>query len=625
MPQKHLSIAKIPISKFLAAGCLVATIVLLLLFPCFFSCAPLSFLRPKTTTDSPPNHSAWKIRVQHRLLGTSINLGNALDAPNEGDWGTVLKDAYFSHIKSLGFQSVRIPVRWSGHIDSESPFTIDSLFFKRVLWAVDQALANNLRVIINVHHFEKLMSDPAAFSPAFLFIWKQVSERFASYGPELYFELCNEPGGAMTAETWNDLLRRTLTVIRRTNPFRSVIIGPVEWNAIRALPSLSLPADSFLITTFHYYDPMPFTHQGAPWLKGTSLWKGRRWRASCSDTALIITAFDRVDAWASKNGIPVFLGEFGALDTADTISRVLYTSFIAKQALKYGWPYAYWKYNGDFGLYDDSTDATRDFLVDALFKPESTFAAFQQSATLDTALTPDPGSNHFMLLDDFDSQKPQASQRKSRAASHSLPKVTPASLAPARPAWNVVNSGASHILSDNENPIVEGDNSDKLLCKHGKNGNCLHMKGYLRGDKYPSFAIGASLSGWHDTGAFDLSALKAISFFAKGFGAMTIDILTDTILRGYPASDRWGHFSHPFELTDDWKYYVIPVKDLKPKPFSRQQQEMLDWTAGMRKARAVSFSTSPEYGTIVDDSLDIFIDDIRLWGLTEDNKKQSAR
>jgi hypothetical protein len=74
-------------------------------------------------------------------------------------------------------------------------------------------------------------------------------------------------------------------------------------------------------------------------------------------------------------------------------------------------------------------------------------------------------------------------------------------------------------------------------------------------------------------------------------------------------------------LTDDWKYYVIPVKNLRPKPWSRQQQEMLDWTAGMKKARAIAFATSLEYGNNVDDSLDIFIDDIKLWGLTDEKQK----
>jgi len=48
-------------------------------------------------------------------LKCGINLGNALDAPKEGDWGVVLQSDYFKLIKTAGFNHVRLPVRWSSH------------------------------------------------------------------------------------------------------------------------------------------------------------------------------------------------------------------------------------------------------------------------------------------------------------------------------------------------------------------------------------------------------------------------------------------------------------------------------------------------------------------------------
>ena len=80
---------------------------------------------------------------QNKLLARGINLGNALDAPKEGEWGVTLKEQYFQLIKDAGFNSVRIPVRWSAHALSEEPYTIDSSFFKRVDWAVENALSRN--------------------------------------------------------------------------------------------------------------------------------------------------------------------------------------------------------------------------------------------------------------------------------------------------------------------------------------------------------------------------------------------------------------------------------------------------------------------------------------------------
>ncbi|MBN1576896.1 MAG: glycoside hydrolase family 5 protein [Chitinispirillaceae bacterium] len=571
----------------------------------FFACTPC-----KECTKSPPaaDGAEWDIRSQYTRLGKCMNLGNALEAPTEGAWGVVLKDTYFGHIKSLGFQSVRIPVRWSAHVDTAAPYIIDETFFKRVLWAIEQARANDLRVIINVHHFEDLMSDPEKYSPVFLAIWEQIAGRCAPYGPELYFELCNEPNGAMTSALWNDLAAKALSIVRRTNPGRSVIIGGASWNSADGLNELVLPPDSFLIATFHSYDPMVFTHQGAMWLKGTDLWKGTRWRASRSDTSMLVTCFNRVDDWAARNRIPVFLGEFGALDTADSISRALYTSFIAKQAVSRGWSYSYWKYNGNFGIYDDSTDATREYLVSALLRPESTFTAYQQLAAKDTLVTPDPGSDRFVLLDDFEDSLPGQNRLAALPAGNA---AAPCCF------WNVWYKD-SCLVTDNDGIRIPpgGNASERLVGPWGKNGKGLCAKGVLKGIDYPVLNIGASFPGEYNSDWFDLSDLTAVSFFAKGFGAMTIDLITDTIRNGYPPSDNWGHFSRYFDLTEDWKYYVIPVGELTPKPWSKPQQEQLDWSAGMKKVCAVTFSSSQNYGKTVDDSLEIFIDDIRLYGLT---------
>ena len=44
------------------------------------------------------------------LIGRGVNLGNALEAPEEGKWGVRLKEQYFDLIAGAGFTSVRIPV-----------------------------------------------------------------------------------------------------------------------------------------------------------------------------------------------------------------------------------------------------------------------------------------------------------------------------------------------------------------------------------------------------------------------------------------------------------------------------------------------------------------------------------
>ena len=58
---------------------------------------------------------------QNRRLGRGVNLGNALEAPNEGEWGMTLEAEFFRVIYQGGFDSVRVPIRWSNHAASQPP------------------------------------------------------------------------------------------------------------------------------------------------------------------------------------------------------------------------------------------------------------------------------------------------------------------------------------------------------------------------------------------------------------------------------------------------------------------------------------------------------------------------
>ena len=92
--------------------------------------------------------------------------------------------------------------------------------------------------------------------------------------------------------------------MRKTNPTRPVVLGPGDWNAVRALDKLELPAgDRNLILTVHFYDPYHFTHQGAPWAQGSDKWKGTRWAGTDAEKDAIRKQFDKVAAWAKEHGV----------------------------------------------------------------------------------------------------------------------------------------------------------------------------------------------------------------------------------------------------------------------------------------------------------------------------------
>ena len=325
-----------------------------------------------TTTEQPvaeesPSPSAVAPFEQAARLGRGVNLGNALEAPQEGEWGVTLKEEYFQLIKDAGFDSVRIPIRWSAHASPVEPYTIDPSFFERVDWAVEQALSRGLLVVINMHHYEEIMQDQTGHKARFLALWEQIADRYKEYPEELLFEVLNEPHDRLTSDRWNLLLAEAIAAIRETNPDRNIIVGPGNWNAIDALGQLELPAeDQAVIVTVHYYNPFQFTHQGAEWVSGSKPWLGNRWQGTPSEEGGVIRDLDLVAGWAKANDRPIYLGEFGAYSKADMDSRALWTTFVARQAEERGMTWAYWEFCAGFGVYDPSKKVWNQPILDAL-------------------------------------------------------------------------------------------------------------------------------------------------------------------------------------------------------------------------------------------------------------------
>jgi endoglucanase len=303
----------------------------------------------------------------NKLLGRGANLGNALEAPREGEWGMVLREEYFDLLRTAGFQSVRIPIRWSAHAAAEAPYTIDPTFFRRVDWAIDQALRRGLTVVINIHHYDEIFQDPDAHEARFTGIWRQIAERYRDRPDRLYFELLNEPHNRLTDERWNTLFPDVLRVVRESNPRRVVIVGPGNWNNVERLPNLRLPeSDRLLIATFHYYHPFRFTHQGAEWVEGSNAWLGTTWRGTEEEMAAVRTELAGAARWAEEQRRPLYLGEFGSYSRADLESRTRWTAAVAREAERQGMSWAYWEFGAGFGVYDRDAGVWRRPLLQAL-------------------------------------------------------------------------------------------------------------------------------------------------------------------------------------------------------------------------------------------------------------------
>jgi endoglucanase len=301
-----------------------------------------------------------------QLLGRGVNYGNMLESPGEGEWGVRFDDAFPQMIKAAGFDSVRLPIRWSTRTAAAAPYSIDAIFLARVKSIVDLNLAQGLKVVLNVHHFEELYADPDGQRERFLAIWRQIAQHFQDADERVFFELLNEPHGKLNAERWNALLAQIVGEIRGSNPSRWIVVGPDQFNGIKRLPQLALPAaDRRLVVTVHYYLPFAFTHQGASWVRPSPP-VGKTWTGSADERAEIQRDFALAAEWAKNNDRPIYVGEFGAYSRADMDSRVKWTAAVRATGEESGFAWAYWELAAGFGILDPRTRQWKPDLAGAL-------------------------------------------------------------------------------------------------------------------------------------------------------------------------------------------------------------------------------------------------------------------
>jgi endoglucanase len=309
-----------------------------------------------------------------------INLGNALDAPREGDWGVTLSETHFEMAKQAGLDHVRLPVCFSANADDAAPYTIRPALFERIDWALQQAKSRGLSVIIDLHHYRELMKKPREHADRLVALWQQIGSRFKNEPKSVAFELINEPCDELKPEILNPITKRALAAVRAENPTRTVIVDSYFWAAADRLKELDLPQDPNLVASFHMYQPILFTHQGAPFMgpeyqtrgivfpgppaaplaptpatqeaEWTKAWFAGYNTATVADNPngpkAIYDYFKIVEDYVASSGRRVYLGEFGVTVNADPRSRENWIRMVRQEAERRQIGWAIWDDGGGF-------------------------------------------------------------------------------------------------------------------------------------------------------------------------------------------------------------------------------------------------------------------------------------
>jgi endoglucanase len=211
-----------------------------------------------------------------------------------------------------------------------------------------------------------------------------VAAHYAGFTNALAFELLNEPVKAATTAVMNPIYARMILEIRKTNPQRTIFVGPGKWNSIDELKNFVLPPDDNVIVTVHCYEPFYFTHQGATWAGDDTKVTGIRFpgppalplvpdavlklnpwvtnwirayntqppeKNPCAPR-VIAEKLKFARAWSDFYGRPIHIGEFGCLAKIEAESRGNFLAAFRRAAdeEKLGW--CVWDWSAAFRYWD---------------------------------------------------------------------------------------------------------------------------------------------------------------------------------------------------------------------------------------------------------------------------------
>ena len=325
-------------------------------------------------------------------MGLGWNLGNSLDATGgsgldtETSWSNPkTTQALIDKVKSLGFNTVRVPVSWGKHVSGDN-YTIDSAWLARVKEVVDYCYKNDMYVILNIHHDTKSSASASgagyyprssAYSSSEKFVtsvWSQAAEYFKDYDYHLIFETLNEPRLIGTRYEWwfdkwsipsevkdaidciNKLNQKAVDTIRNTgsnNKGRLIMCPGYDASIDGATVSgFKLPTDisgnkNRIAVSVHAYSPYNFAMN-----IDTSNGATSTYSSYIKDE--LKNLFSTLKSNFRDKGIPVVIGEFGSTDKNNTAERVKWATDYTALAKKNKIPCVLWD-NNAFAVYNGSS------------------------------------------------------------------------------------------------------------------------------------------------------------------------------------------------------------------------------------------------------------------------------
>ncbi len=327
------------------------------------------------------------VNISHYLsqLGSRYTFGDT-DYVSEAD---------FAWLSEQGYDHIRLPVdgppllREDGSIRTEMFREID----RTIEWAND----NGLNVLLDLHKLpgtsfsgdiDSRLFENEQLEQLARRLWEFIALRYREKGPELRFEILNEPVSE-DAQLVTAFYARMIRLIREISPERVIHVCSNRWGRIETVDALlPLFPDPNLVVDIHYYDPHIFTHQKASWVRSDHPdfpdiefpgvvpdlsavipddHYGHGYSGRELTVAQIAEDFQILADWSARHNIRVYNGEFGVYYKAPDQSRINWYRAVLNQCRKHGIGWAVWDYQGGFGIRD--AESGRTTLVHRTIQP----------------------------------------------------------------------------------------------------------------------------------------------------------------------------------------------------------------------------------------------------------------
>lgn len=332
-------------------------------------------------------------------LQNGINLGGYLSQcdHNVEHYQSFIGEDDLKQIATWGFDHVRLPIDYEVLEDEDGKELERGYgFVQRV---VDWGKEYGLNVVLDLHKAYGYDFNDAGDSEKnnlfsnevlqrrFVSLWVRIAKRFGSY-QNVAFELLNEVVEKENATAWNSLIKKTVTAIRKITEDTPLIYGGIQWNSVKTLKLLEIPTDKNTIFTFHFYEPLLFTHQKAHWVPAMDKNKTIAYPSDMNyyqsqSAALgyqgeVVTKAhsktmgeefiremvqEAIDA-AKNAGVQLYCGEFGVIDQAPETDTLRWFRDVHKVFSENQIGCAVWTYKDmDFGLIGEHYSLIRGKLI----------------------------------------------------------------------------------------------------------------------------------------------------------------------------------------------------------------------------------------------------------------------